>query len=214
MLNSKKVLFVLAHYDDEVFSTGTIKKMINHGIEVSVLIICGDGSSLGDPRRKIFTKNIEQVLKCHAGVVGYFDLTLNDLKTDVRMMLEESVRDYIYSYAPDTIITNNSTDLHNDHKFVSEMVRIISRPSQEHNIKRLYECYIPGATEYGEGTDKFTYIVNVTNELSYRDTCISNYDLPTRGLTNQAGARITAQYFGALNACHSAEIFKPIYIKQ
>ena len=214
MLNSKKVLFVLAHYDDESFSAGTIKKMVNAGIEVLVLIVCGNGSSLNDQRREIFTKNIEHVLKCQAGAVGYFDLTLNDLTNDIRMTLEESVRDYIYSYAPDTIITNNSGDLHKDHKFVSEMIRIISRPSQEHNIKNLYECYIPGATEYGEGTDKFTCIVNITNELPYRDTCIGNYDLPSGGISNQSGARITAQYFGALNACHAAEIFKPIYTKQ
>ncbi len=214
MLNSKKVLFVLAHYDDESFSAGTIKKMVDAGIEVSVLIICGNGAVLNDPRRNIFSKNIEHVLQCQAGAIGYFDLTLNNLSNDVRMKMEESVRDYIYSYAPDTIITNNSTDLHNDHKFVSEMVRIISRPSQEHNIKNLYECYIPGATEYGAGTNEFTCIVNVSNELPYRDTCIGNYDLPHRGLTNQAGARITAQYFGALNSCHAAEIFKPIYTKQ
>ena len=214
MLNSKKVLFVLAHYDDESFSAGTIKKMINLGIEVSVLIICGNGDSLSDPRRDAYLNNWRNIIpQVEIFTLGYFDLSLNSLGNDVRLELAQSVRDYIYSYAPDTVITNNSGDIHRDHKFVSDMIRVITRPSQEHNVKKLYECYVPGSTEYGEGVNAFTHIVDISNEAPYRDTIIGNYELPDRGMSNQAGARLSSQYFGMLNNCAMAEIFKPIYTR-
>ncbi len=44
----KNVLFVLAHLDDEVFSTGTIQKMKEQGGNVHILIICGNGCELNE----------------------------------------------------------------------------------------------------------------------------------------------------------------------
>jgi len=212
MLNSKKVLFVLAHYDDESFSAGTIKKMVDKGIEVSVLFICGLGKDLEDKRRDVCWEN-SKLIGYTPYDLRYFDLTLNSLDNDVRLKMEQSVRDYIFSFAPDTVITNHGGDLHSDHRFVSKMVRIITRPSQHHNIKNLYECYVPGAAEYDEGTQMFNTVIDITSEFREKIKCLANYNLSTNGVSNLNGAEISSKYFGNLYGVGVAEIFKPIYCK-
>lgn len=211
MFNSKKVLFVLAHFDDEVFSAGTIKKLTTSGIIVDVLIICGQGHDLVNNREEIFRKNSE-MLGYNCYIMRRFDLSLNTMSLDGQLETEKIIKDYIYSMAPDTVITHNKNDLHMDHKWVSDKVRIITRPSQDHNIKNLYECCVPGSTEYGDGFDYDT-IVNITNEQPYKTTCVQNYNLGVNGVSNFNGSMVSSEYFGMLHNMKRAEVFKTIYVK-
>lgn len=212
MMNSKKVLFVLAHLDDEAFSMGTIKKLLERGVEVSILYVCGLGNSLSDNRVEI-SKQSAEYHKIKIYSLKYFDLTLSTLDHEIQQELKQTIKDFIYSMSPDTIITNNSDDLHSDHQFVSNMIRIITRPSQDHKIKKLYECYIPGANEYGEFNIRmFNTVVNI--DSSYGELLLDRYDLPDIGMSNKNGYISSVNYFGALYGYKSAEIFKPIFIKE
>lgn len=216
MLNSKKVLFVLAHYDDESFCAGTIKKMLEKKISVHILIMCGEGRNLDDSRGSIFNENLKNLFGgAWSQKFNFFDLTLSTLDHSVQDKIKKELKDYIYAIAPDTIITHSSNDLHDDHKWVSQAVRIITRPSLNHKIKKLYECYIPGSFEYGNNKlSEFSTIVDIADSLPYKSTCVNNYNLSAEGVSNLNGSIISSQYFGMLNNMKAAEIYKPLYIKE
>jgi LmbE family N-acetylglucosaminyl deacetylase len=205
----KNVLFILAHMDDESFSAGTIKKMVDKGIIVTTLIVCGNGYVLSDDRRAIIEKNLKLL-----GVVGftlqYFDLSLSDLKQDVYGEIKESIQKLIMSTRADTVFTNNSGDLHPDHKIISNLVRTVCRPSST-TVKSLYECYIPGSTEYGEGINAFTTVVDVSEYLSVKMKCLENYGTSLKAATSVDSALNASSYFGSMNGYKYAEIFKPIF---
>ncbi len=143
---------------------------------------------------------------------GYFDLTLNSLNNEVIDGIKEAVSAYIDNEKIDTVFTNHGGDLHSDHKKLSEMVRIICRPSSS-NVKALYECYVPGAAEYGEGVQEFRTVVDTTEYRAVSDACAKEYGSLMKNATSMDGIWNSSQYFGSLNGFKFAEIFKCIFNK-
>ena len=205
----KKALFVLAHLDDEAFSAGTIKKMTDDGIEVSILIICGNGNAIDDMRPGIFKKNLE-LMGASGYTFKYFDLTLPYLGLDAIVELKEAIFRVIDNSQCDMVFTNNSGDLHSDHRTVSELVRTVCRP-RSCNVETLYECYVPGSTEYGTGTDEFKTIVDISNTIQTKQQCMLNYGRYLKGASSYETAKYSSQYYGDLYNFNYAEIFKMLW---
>ena len=209
----KNVLFILAHYDDESFSIGTILRMRNAGYKVHVKIVCGNGYHLDDTRIAAFANKMHQ-LNIGYSIMGYFDLTLNDLNhTTVVINMKEHLSQFIEEGDYDTIFTNHGGDHHKDHQFVSDIVRTVCRPGTSKAVKALYECYVPGSTELGEGTNKFNTIIDIgVYEASILDYQ-SMYKNDLKGSTSIESAEAARYYFGKMYGFGSVEIFKCIFDK-
>ena len=208
----KNILFVFAHYDDEAFSAGTIRKMVNEGHNVQVLIICGNGYVLDEPRKEMFKKNVG-LMGCCGSTLKYFDLTLSDLKEEVKSEIKASVSQLIIDDKIDYVYTNHSGDLHPDHKIVSDMIRTACRPGLT-TIKGLYECYISGATEYGLGIYNFNIIVDVTDTYPIKKQCFVNYDTHLKNGSSWEVTNNCSKYIGGLYNIQYTEMFKLIWEKQ
>lgn len=210
----RKVLFVLAHYDDEAFSAGTIRKMVDEGDTVSVLIICGAGA--GDKhdyeRQDIFYKNIEIM-----GAVGhmrlYNDLDLSYLDYEQKESIKSTITRMLRTTEADTVITNNLEDIHPDHRVVSKLVRTVCRPRSAgaEKVEKLLECYVPGAAEYGNGIDDFKIISDISDTYPVRQECILAYGDYLKGASSYNTAKVSAEYFGELYNFDYAEIFKLVW---
>lgn len=210
MVESNRILFILAHYDDESFSAGTIKRLIERGKHVSVLIVCGLGATLDDDRRDTFESNMKK-LGAEGMYFKYLDLTLRDLKEDVKAELKNGLYKVIMEGSYDTIFTNHSGDIHHDHQEVSNMVRTVCRPQSIDIIKKLYEVYVPGSAEYGTGINDFKTIVNVSGVDKIRSECILRYGNHLKGASSFYTARASSEYFGQLYGMKQAEIFKLVW---
>jgi len=208
----KNILFVFAHFDDESFSAGTIKKLVTEGNNVSILIICGNGKDLEDDRKDIFQKNIS-LLGCDGSFLNYFDLTLDDLKEDVKREIKDSLTNLILSEKIDIVYTNNADDMHSDHKAVSALVRTVCRPSIT-NIKSLYECYISGATEFGSYLWNYNTIIDITYYANPKGQCLKNYDKYLKGASSHEASMNHSRYIGSLYNMNYAETFKLIWHKE
>jgi len=208
--NIKNVMFVFAHYDDEAFSFGTIKKHIDAGDSVSIVIVCGNGASLEDNRKTIFLKNCESY-NIWFDNLNFFDLTLSDLQHDIQNQIKTYLTTTISVKKIDIVYTNNSSDLHSDHRKVSQMIRTICRPSKT-NIQALYECYIPGAAEYNQ-TDLsgFKTIVDVSAYIKEKNEVLDKYNDYLSGASDKIGSLLHAKYIGNLYYMEYAEQFKLIW---
>ena len=204
-----KIVFILAHFDDEAFSSGTIRKFVDDGHSVNILIVCGNGGSLHDDRKKIFIKNLE-LMGATGGSLGYFDLTLAGLDSSTKIELKESIETYIFDNKFDTVFTNNSGDIHTDHTTVSELVHVVCRP-RSCEVKTLYECYIAGSTEYGKGTDDFKTIVDINPTILTKQQCVLNYNKHLKGAASYESIKYSSLYFGDMYGFNYAEIFKLVW---
>ncbi len=204
-----KIVFILAHFDDEAFSSGTIRKLVDDGHSVNILIICGNGGSLNDDRKKIFIKNLE-LMGASGGSLGYFDLTLAGLDSSIKTELKRSIERHVSDNKFDIVFTNNSEDIHTDHTTVSELVRVVCRP-RACEVKKLYECYISGSAEYGKGTDDFKTIVDIDPTILTKKQCVLNYNKHLKGAASYNSINYSSQYFGDMYGFNYAEIFKLIW---
>lgn len=208
----KKNLFVFAHYDDEAFSAGTIRKMVANGEEVHILIICGNGFTLDDDRHTIFLKNCD-LLGATNYTLKYFDLTLKDLDSEVTQDIKSVITKLISNLNITNVYTNNGGDLHDDHKIVSLWLHTVCRPSIS-KVQSLSECYIPGANEYGSGIHDFTTVVDITDFNDIKNQCLLNYGTHLKGASSQDAAIKHSQYIGSIYNMQFAETFKTIWQKK
>ena len=206
----KNILYVLAHFDDETFSSGTIIKQVREGHNVNVLIICGNGADLNDDRYSIFNTNMS-LIKATGYSLKYFDLTLRDLKEDIKIEIKKSIEKFINNHQIDIVYTNHGGDLHSDHQVVSEMIRVVCRPYS--NIEALYECYVPGAAEYGKGVNNFNTIVDITEIANLKSQCVLNYKNYLKNGSSHDTCMLQSQYIGSLYGFKYAEHFKMIWQK-
>lgn len=210
----RKVLFVLAHLDDEAFSSGTIRKMVDDGDTVSVLVICGAGAgeNLDLERANIFNKNME-IMGATGSTFLYSDLDLAYLDYEHKESIKDAITRKLRTTEADTVFTNNVDDIHPDHRAVAKMVRTVCRPRSEaaEKVERLYECYIPGATEYGKGIDDFKVIVDISDTYPVRQECMLAYGDYLKGASSYNTAIKSSSYFGELYNFEYAEIFKLVW---
>lgn len=208
----KKNLFIFAHYDDEAFSAGTIKKMVSTGEEVSILTICGNGLVLNDNRHQTFLKNCE-LLGATGYTLKYFDLTLKDLDSDITQNIKSTISKLINDLEITDVYTNNGSDMHDDHIVVSLWVRTVCRPSIS-RAQSLNECYISGATEYGLGIYNFTTVVDITDFANIKSQCLLNYGSHLKGASSQDTAIKHSQYIGSIYNMKYAETSRLIWQKK
>jgi len=153
----KKVLVVAAHPDDELLGLGgTIRKLVNEGIEAHAVIMAEGITSRSDTRSdadKNALVELQRDAKAASLEVGYSSIEfcgLPDNRMDEMDLLDiiKIVSKYVDKYQPDTIFTHHHGDLNIDHRLTCEAVLTACRPVGEYSVKRIYTFETPSSTEW------------------------------------------------------------------
>lgn len=155
------ILVFAAHPDDELLGLGgTIRRMVNNGVEAHAVILAEGLTSREEKRSDAdFSelKELQEDARKAAGIVGYKSIDFcgfPDNRMDGTELLDiiKVVSKYLEKYKPDTIFTHHHGDLNIDHRRTCEAVLTACRPVGDYYVKRIYAFETPSSTEWN-----FTY---------------------------------------------------------
>ena len=145
-LNSKKILIVAAHPDDEVLGCGgAIARHVDEGDEVQILIMAEGATSRQETRDRFNASEILSGLANAANTaakilgadsIELLDLPDNRLDSMDRLNIIKKIEDKIVRFKPNTVYVHHSGDVNVDHRRIHEAV-VTLRPTPEHCVKRL-----------------------------------------------------------------------------
>lgn len=132
-----KILIFSAHMDDETIGLGGyILREVSKGNEVKVVSLCNGRRYQTQKRTEAF-ESIMTKIGCEYKHYSIFDTTL--YKENITY-ITGIVFDEIYDFQPDIVFSPSQYDLHQDHKFLAECVKIGIRKTE---VKKLYQYKIP-----------------------------------------------------------------------
>lgn len=151
----RRLLVTSAHGDDETLGAGgTIAKLADEGVRVSLCVLTNDdGSRHADGRGAV---NRVPAIENAAKVLGIERLTVhefgdNRLDTVGHLELNRAIEREVRDFEPDTIFTTSMSDLSLDHQLVSRAARVAGRPGR--GPVREIRCFeIRSATDVGEAS--------------------------------------------------------------
>lgn len=158
-MDLKKVLFVVAHADDEVLGAGaTISKLLADGVEVTVFIMTSgcptrqDGTTL----EKICKNGYERFKKANQKInVIFGDFECLQIDKQNHYNIVSSIEQIISKVEPDVVFTHHPADINPDHNAVAkacqQAVRLPQRQIPKYNhldIKALYYMYVQSSTDW------------------------------------------------------------------
>lgn len=213
-----KIAFIFAHLDDESFGpAGTISKLCESN-EVTIVSLC-KGNRPGNEHVEV------NRLEAFHNVCSYFGAKSlvfenSDCKLDLEKCLVD-VESAIRDIQPEVVFTNNISDIHRDHRIVSESVMVACRPKPESTVNQLYMCEIPASTEWSMGQIEpiFTpnYFVDVTKHMHKKRHVLSLYDTETYSYPDARSEKsmiVLSEFRGKQVGFDNAESFKLIYSRQ
>lgn len=164
----KKIIFIFAHPDDEAYGpAGTISKLAENNNVYIVSICRGDRpgyESVSSPRKEAFMKSNK--------LLGTTAIILDN--SDAKLQYEQAIKDVemiIKNYSPDVVYTHNISDLHKDHRIVSEACLVACRPKPGSTVKALYMCESPVATGWSFNKIDPKFDANTYVDVCYQEEC-------------------------------------------
>jgi LmbE family N-acetylglucosaminyl deacetylase len=217
MSDSRRVLVVAAHPDDEILGMGgTIAKHAREGAEVAVLWV-SEGSSTQYPgdteilERKF--REAEAAAKT-LGVTRCIQRHLPDMRLDTlpHVDVNRVVEDAVDEFAPDTVYTVHP-DVNMDHRTVFHSVLVATRPRVGGPVRRVLSYATTSGIEWAapfDNTFRPTWFVDVTDTLEDKVAAFDCYTTETREWPHPRSARaiqVTAQSWGTWVGWAAAEPF-------
>ncbi|PHU40927.1 N-acetylglucosaminyl deacetylase, LmbE family [Pseudobutyrivibrio sp. AR14] len=153
----KKILVFAAHPDDELLGLGgTIRRLVNEGVEARAVIMAEGITSRASTREEADKDELEKLkedAKQASEIIGYSGIDfcgLPDNRMDGLDLLSviKLVFNYVEKYKPDTIFTHHHGDLNIDHRITCEAVLTACRPVGNYGVKRIYAFETPSSTEW------------------------------------------------------------------
>ncbi len=176
-----KVMFIFAHPDDEAFGpAGTIAKHVKLGDDVTVVALC-KGNRPGNETVAIGRQDsFAEVCK----ILGAKSILLDS--SDGFLEYQKAVADVsevVADIQPDTVYTHNISDIHIDHRTVSEATMVACRPKLGSSVKSLIMCEIPASTEWSFGQIEPAFVpnlfVDVTDYINMKEQAMTWYTTDT-----------------------------------
>ncbi len=208
---NNNILYVYAHFDDEIFSIGTILKQLSQHKKITLLFICNEH----DGRKAILENNIKKYPDLDYIFLEYKQLTLHTLSKNQEENIKSDISFLINDRDINTVYTHFKYDIHSDHRAVSNLVRVVCRADRS-SINELYETYTPGSSEYGDSFNisNWTNIVDVTDYQIDKNNYIDTYEDHLKCSISKTSIQKASAYFGMLYNKQFVEIFKLIYKKE
>lgn len=217
----EKILVVAPHSDDEVLGCGGyIKKLVNAGKEVFVLIMTN--AHIGDPDKypeERVRKVREEAFAAHQylGIKETFFMDFPAPRLDtfpsykISMAMSELLRDKKF----DTVFIPHHGDIHRDHKAVFNAALVACRPVNNCSVKRVYAYETLSETEWGPPYQSEAFIPNVFVELTGEEfnakcNAMNFFKSQVREFPSSRSIEAIealAKYRGASVSCARAEAF-------
>ena len=220
-LNIKKAVIIAPHPDDETLGVGgTIKRLVESDVKVSILIVSGHMPPLYSLETyKKTLKECKKVFK-YLGVSDYefLDIPATKLNEVPTSDLNAKINNFIAKRNPDTIFIP-FPDRHIDHRIIFDSSVVASRPINKKSPKTvlLYETlsethWNVQGVEASFVPDLFIkidkQIKNKLLALKYYKSQI-NESTPSRSIE---AVEALARFRGSQNGCRYAEAFKVVRI--
>ena len=141
-------LYVIPHYDDELYCAGSIINDLINSKEVIIYVVCGN-----DKTREEKFKKIEEIFR------GFVSSKPQDLKIIIEDLeplffkkcpseyytnIESTIEDIKIKYNIEKVYTA-ACDNHQDHCIINKIVRVAFRPDRYELINMLLEYNVPGS---------------------------------------------------------------------
>lgn len=211
-----KILFLFAHPDDEAYGpAGTISKLSKKSNDVVVVSLCNGKrpgmEEVSSKRKESFLKSCD--LLGANGEIFDFD----DCKLTYSEILAQ-VEDIIKNHKPDVVYTHNISDIHIDHRLVSECVLVATRPKPGSSVKELYMSELPSSTDWGFGQVGEIFIPNTYIDVSdftdVKNSALELYETETYDYPDARSVEsmnVLSKYRGKQAGVPAAEAFKQIF---
>ncbi|MDD5433309.1 MAG: PIG-L family deacetylase [Candidatus Pacebacteria bacterium] len=220
-MQSKKVLVIGAHPDDEVLGCGgTILKHLNHGDMVSVLIL-GEGETSKE-KNMIDIEGRKKAAQKAAQILGVSDLFLerlpdNQFDSLPLLKIVKKIESHLLKIKPEIVYTHFANDLNIDHRTTFKAALTACRPQPCFFVKKILSFEILSSTEWqAKNIGKMfrpTVYENITDFIAQKlkamqahEGELKNYPHP-RSLK---GIEVQAQYRGIESGYKFAEAFQLI----
>lgn len=141
-------LIIMPHLDDESFLMGGyLNKYFGQYTPFSctILTVCGFGRGEnihenGEHRIAQIKANVKDLHNVTVKCLAYRDCTLET--TDIPN-ITDSVKSLLKTKQFSKVFIPSETDLHQDHRIVSQACKIALRVPEMYNVKEIYECPAP-----------------------------------------------------------------------
>lgn len=215
----KSMLVVAAHLDDiEIGMGGTFLKLIDEKINPCVVVMCsGDVPNRKtddhDDRVTAFYNNMRSAGVDANNIITH-SFPSNELHMQDTNLLISHVSSAIDTYQPEIVFTTNYGDVNQDHRVMSGVTRVATRPRHDMCVDELYEFPIPGSTEWNHMQCDVNHIVDVTKYHKKKLQQISQYKTEIRPDPDPCSLeKIKARdvYLGGIYGMKYAEGFRQIF---
>ena len=165
-MKKNKILFVVAHTDDETIgSGGTIAKHNSIGDKVFAMSFTDGISS----RKKKQNKQIEQRLKASikaSKILGFkwvknLNYPDNELDSISLIKIIKEIERVKKIIQPDIVYTHCFSDLNIDHRIVAQATLTAFRPEPNEKLKELRTFEIPSSTDFSSSKFKKLFSPNI-----------------------------------------------------
>lgn len=206
-------LFIYAHLDDEtILSFGTLLKFIQLGKKCRVVALCGNGRTphMQIDRKNAFFSNLNRI-----GI----DCTCYD-NTDLHLTLDsidQIVQQEIQKYQPRLVVTHSNTDMHFEHRMVSERTLLMCRRISNMNVERLWMAQSQASNQaYGQfGCFQPNVFVDISLFANQKISALKQYshEIPDNEFDNRSIDSIMTsnRQFGFTCGVKHAEAYKQIF---
>lgn len=219
-----KILFVVAHPDDEVLGAGaTIHKFAQEGHKIAVATLVNSASA----RVNLSDTLIEDQKKAYEiiGVIKSYkaDFPNIQLNTIPHLQLVQFIEKAIYDWKAEIIYTHHPSDTNNDHVVTSYSAQAASRLSQRRDglpaLRQFIYMEIPSSTEWSFNASAVRFSPNMFVEigkegLNTKINALAEYAGVMRPYPHPRSVEaITglAAYRGSQSGCNYAEAFESVF---
>ena len=212
-----KILFILAHPDDEAYGPAGTIAMLSKKHNVTVISLC-DGrrpgaEHVGSARVQAFVDSC----KLLGADWKIYDTPDCALTYDDTLKTIETLVSY---HNPDIVYTHSKSDIHRDHRLVAECVLVACRPKPASTIKQIIACEMPASTgwAFGEFSPEFVpnYYVDIAETIDIKKQALSLYATEIYKFPDARSIEAVetlSKYRGYQSGFLNAEAFKIIFQK-
>jgi LmbE family N-acetylglucosaminyl deacetylase len=169
-----KILFLLAHPDDEAFGpAGTVKKLANDN-EVILASLC-NGRRPGADVERLRCDGFKQ----SADILGATSQIWNNDDCSLEFRdVSKQVDTIIQHHQPDVVYTHSKNDIHRDHRMIAESCLVACRPKVNSSVNALYFSEVVPSTAWGMnefGTFTPNVYSDITNVIDIKQKVLEIY---------------------------------------
>ena len=216
----KKALIIAPHPDDESLGLGgTIKRMTNLKIDVSVLIVSGHMPPLYTPAEYKKTVNESKKAFKFLGIqkFKFLDIPATKLNEVPISELNYKINSFVKETNPDVIFIP-FPDRHIDHRIVFDSSIVASRPVGNKYPKYVFLYETLSETHWNvpdvEPNFNPNLFINIDKEIKSKIKALSFYKSQIKNNTSRSlnAVKALAKFRGSQNGCKFAEAFKIVRI--